>query len=486
MLKGNRETGRAGGDWSERSKSRRRMIMGEDRQADIKQPKSPINKEIMNIAWPVLIELVLSSLFGMINMMMLGNIADHGYAAAAVAAVGVTNQPLFLGLAVVQALNIGGTALIARYFGAGNHDRMENVMKHVMIISMILSAPLALAAFIYADQIMAFMGAQQDTIEVGRIYFRIICISYLLQSFNFSISGSLRGIGETQIPMGVNLQANFLNVIGNALLIYGLFGVPALGIQGAAISTVIANTVACSLLIRYLRSGKSKLNFSFAHPFHFSMKTMKSLAKIGLPSALEQLALRSGMILFIQIVSGLGTVVFAAHNIGMNILTLSFTLGQAFGIAASSLVGRALGAGDANLAEKYASRTGKIGSICGAILGLAFFFGAEYIVSFYSSDPEIIRNAAIAIRVAAITQPFQSHQLIVAGSLRGAGDTIFPLISTFFGILIIRVAAATFFVQVLGLGLLGAWLAVMLDQIIRWFLIAMRFRSGKWKRMKLA
>ena len=315
---------------------------------------------------------------------------------------------------------------------------------------------------------------------------RIICISYLLQSFNFSISGSLRGIGETQIPMGVNLQANFLNVIGNALLIYGLFGVPALGIQGAAISTVIANTVACSLLIRYLRSGKSKLNFSFAHPFHFSMKTMKSLAKIGLPSALEQLALRSGMILFIQIVSGLGTVVFAAHNIGMNILTLSFTLGQAFGIAASSLVGRALGAGDANLAEKYASRTGKIGSICGAILGLAFFFGAEYIVSFYSSDPEIIRNAAIAIRVAAITQPFQSHQLIVAGSLRGAGDTIFPLISTFFGILIIRVAAATFFVQVLGLGLLGPWLAVMLDQIIRWCLIAMRFRSGKWKRMKLA
>ena len=339
--------------------------MGEEKQTDIKQLKSPINKEIMNIAWPVLIELVLSSLFGMINMMMLGNIADHAYAAAAVSAVGVTNQPLFLGLAVVQALNIGGTALIARYFGAGKHDRMENVMKHVMIISMILSAPLALAAFVYSDQIMTFMGAQPDTVEVGRLYFRIICISYLLQSFNFSISGSLRGIGETQIPMGVNLQANFLNVIGNALLIYGLFGIPALGIEGAAISTVIANLVGNFLLIRYLRSGKSKLNFSFAHPFQFSMKTMKSLAKIGLPSALEQLALRSGMILFIQIVSGLGTVVFAAHNIGMNILSLSFTLGQAFGIAASALVGRALGAGDANLAEKYASRTGKIGSMWG-------------------------------------------------------------------------------------------------------------------------
>ena len=98
--------------------------MAEEKQTDIRQLKSPINKEIMNIAWPVLIELVLSSLFGMINMMMLGNITDHAYAAAAVSAVGVTNQPLFLGLAVVQALNIGGTALIARYFGAAKHDRM--------------------------------------------------------------------------------------------------------------------------------------------------------------------------------------------------------------------------------------------------------------------------------------------------------------------------------------------------------------------------
>lgn len=446
---------------------------------------SPINKDIMNIAWPVLIELVLSSLFGMINMMMLGNIADHAYAAAAVSAVGVTNQPLFLGLSVVQALNVGGTALIARYFGAGKHDRMENVMKHVMIISMILSVPSTVLAYVYSDQIMAFMGAMPDTIEVGRTYFRIICVSYLFQSFNFSITGSLRGIGETQIPMGVNLRANFLNVIGNALLIYGLFGIPKLGIVGAATSTVIANATASYLLIRYLRSGKSKLNFSFKHPFHFSMKIMKSLAKIGLPSAMEQLVLRAGLILFIQIVSGLGTVVFAAHNIGMNILSLSFTLGQAFGIAASSLVGRSLGADDADLAEKYASNTSKIGSLFGTLLGIGFFFGAEFIVGLYSNDPEIIRNGAIALRVAAVTQPFQSHQLIVAGSLRGAGDTIFPLISTFIGILIIRVLTATFFVNVLGLGLLGAWLAVMLDQIIRWILIAMRFKSGKWKKVHL-
>ena len=120
--------------------------------------KNPINNAIMNIAWPVLIELILSSVFGMIDMMMLGNITDTNYAAAAVASVGVTNQPLFLGLSVVQALNVGGTAIIARYFGAGKKDQMENVTKHALIISMSLALPLAILAFIYANDIMAFMG----------------------------------------------------------------------------------------------------------------------------------------------------------------------------------------------------------------------------------------------------------------------------------------------------------------------------------------
>lgn len=448
--------------------------------------KNPINNSIMNIAWPVLIELILSSVFGMIDMMMLGNITDTNYAAAAVASVGVTNQPLFLGLSVVQALNVGGTAIIARYFGAGKKDQMENVTKHVLIISMSLALPLAILAFIYANDIMAFMGAEPATIAIGEKYFRIICVSYLFQSFNFAVTGSLRGIGETKVPMNINIRVNFMNVIGNAVLIYGLFGFPELRIAGAAISTALANFTASILMVRYLMSGKSDLRFSFKNKFNFSRRTLKNLVTIGLPSAIEQLVMRTGIILFVQVVSGLGTVVFAAHQIGMSILSLSFVIGQAFGISASALVGKALGAKQPDDAEKYAHNSSMMGSTSGVIVGIIMFLFAEMLVGLYSGDSAIIESASAALRVAALIQPFQANQLIVAGSLRGAGDTRFPLVSTFIGVLGIRVVLANIFVRFFGLGLIGAWLAIAIDQFVRWILIRLRFRSGKWKTINLA
>lgn len=448
-----------------------------------KMVKDPIKLTILTIAWPVLMELVLSSVFGMIDMMMLGNISNNEYAAIAVSSVGLTNQPLFLALAVVQALNVGGTAMIARYYGAGEKMRMENVLKHVMIFGLLFSIPISAFGLIFAENILAFMGAEAATIAIGADYFRVICISYLFQSFNISITGALRGIGQTQIPMRVNLLVNFFNVIGNAVLIYGLFGIPAMGVVGAATSTAFANLIASGLLIRFLMVGNSELSFSFKRKFTFNKLTMKNLFRIGMPSALEQLILRAGVILFIQIVSGLGTVIFAAHQIGMNILSLSFTTGTALGIASSALVGRSLGKRDADLAEEYATKTSALGAISGVAVGLALFIGSEFIVGLYSNDPAIIESASVALKIIAFVQPFQTHQLVVVGSLRGAGDTIFPLLATFVGVLIVRVLTAYYFVNVLHLGLVGAWMGIVLDQLLRWALMVGRFKSEKWKEI---
>ena len=448
--------------------------------------KNPIYNDILTIAWPVLIELVLSSVFGMIDMMMLGNISDANYAAAAVASVGVTNQPLFLGLSVIQALNVGGTAIVSRYFGANKKDEMENVTKHVMIISMVFAISLAVLGFIYAEQIMAFMGAEPQTIAIGKSYFRIITISYLFQSLNFGITGALRGIGETKVPMKINVRVNFMNVIGNAILIYGLLGFPAMGVAGAALSTAFANFTASVLMIRYLLSEKSELRFSFRRKFSFSRRTIKNLIRIGLPSAGEQLVMRAGIILFVQVVSSLGTVVFAAHQIGMNILSLTFVVGQAFGISASALVGRSLGQENRDLAESFARHSARLGGMWGIIMGVMLFFGAEFVVGLYSNDPAIIENASLALRIIAFIQPFQANQMIIGGSLRGAGDTRFPLISTFICVLGIRVIFANIFIQVFGWGLVGAWLAIVCDQFIRWILIRLLFRTGKWKHYGIA
>lgn len=448
--------------------------------------KDPIRDDVIKIAWPVLVELLLGSLFGMMDMMMLGRIADNSIAAASVAAVGITNQPLFIGLSFVQALNVGGTAMIARYFGADQKDRIETVLRHIILLSMsMLALPLSIFGLIYTDSIMSFMGAQVDAIQVGRIYFKIIMVGFIFQSLNMSISAALRGIGETKTPMRINLKCNFLNVIGNAILIYGLFGFPKLGVTGAGISTALSNVIASILMFRYIMKGKSVIKFNIKNRFKFDKNIIYNLIKIGVPASLEQMVLRTGILLFARIVAGLGTVVFASHQIALNILGLSFQPGQAFGIAASSLVGRTLGANKHEKAEEYAKKTRRIGSMISSFMAFIFFFFGSWIVGLYSTNPIIIQNSSAALKIIALVQPFQSSQFILAGALRGAGDTFWPLVSTFFSVLIIRVGIAYILVNIIGYGLIGAWIAVFIDQLIRWMFIYVRFRTGKWKHVKI-
>lgn len=451
-----------------------------------KDEKKSIRANVINIAWPVLLELLMGSLFGMIDMMMLGRLADSSLAAASVAAVGMTNQPLFIGISLVQALNVGGTAMISRYLGSNQHGKISITLKHIMLLSLLMLAiPLATLGIIFTDSILSFMGAQADTLQVGKTYFRIIMVGFIFQSLNMSISAALRGIGETKIPMRINLKANFINVIGNAILIYGLFGFPELGITGAGLSTAFSQMIAGVLLFRYVIQGRSVVKLKIKEHFKFDKDIVYNLIKIGVPASLEQMVLRTGVLIFVKIVAGLGTVIYASHQIALNILSLSFQPGQAFGIAASALVGRTLGECELLKAEAYAKETRKIGSIISTFMAvILFFFGAQ-IVGLYSNDPRIIQNSSIALKIIALVQPFQSSQLILAGGLRGAGDTFWPLVGTFVGTILIRLGLAHVFVNILGYGLAGAWLAVFADQLVRWLFVYARFRTGKWKYIKI-
>lgn len=452
---------------------------------DQKFNKTELRMNIFHIVWPVFIEVLLGSLFGMVDMMMVGRISEH--AAQAVSAVGMTNQPVFLGLSFVQALNVGGTAIIARYYGAKKYKNISLVLKHVMLLAMLgFVLPISVLMIVLTPYVLSFLGADSSVIEVGSGYFRVIMLGFIFQSFSFTMTAALRGIGETKIPMRNNLIANSLNVLGNAVLIYGLFGFPVLGVTGAAISTALSNVIAMSLNLRYVLSKKSVLYLDFKEKFEFRFEMMKDLIRIGLPTALEQLALRVGIISFLNIVSGLGTNVYAAHQISLNILNLTYSPAQAFGITASTLMGQSLGAKNEQLARMYTRMCQRIGFVIAIGMSLFIFFGSQTLAEFYSTEPEIIQNTMIALTIVAFIQPFQSHQLITSGALRGAGDTVWPLIAIFVGSILIRVSLGYIFVNIIGLGLAGAWYAVFIDQFIRWLIILFRFKSGKWKNIRIS
>lgn len=441
---------------------------------------NPMWREMIRITWPAFIELVMSTLFGMVDMVMVGRLGP-----AAITAVGLTNQPFMLLLAIFAAVNIGGTALVAWSVGANNLNKGKAVTRQIIMINLLLGLLISILGFTAADLIVRFMGAGPDTLEMARVYFQIVASGLIFQALMMGITACLRGAGQTRIPMAYNVGSNLLNVFGNYVLIYGKFGFPRWGVAGAAVSTTMARLIAClaALYFVYL-SRRSELRISIKDNYRFDWEIIKRIFAIGLPSAMEQFVLQSGLMLFAKIVSGLGTAGFAAHQIGLNISGLSFSPSQAFGVAATTLVGQSLGAGDTEKAERYARLIRKVAMVTACTMGMNFILFSHPLARLYTSDLVVAGMAGTVLKILALAQPGQSTQLTLAGALRGAGDTMYPLYASIIGIWVFRVGATFLFVNVFGWGLIGAWIALVTDQYIRSVVIYLRFRSGKWKHIK--
>lgn len=448
--------------------------------------KKQVARDVVLIAWPVFIELLLGSLFGMVNMMMIGRIADTSYSSAAVAAIGLVNQPLFLAISLVQSLNVGGTAIISRYYGANKWSLMENVLKHVMLLSILcFIVPLAVLGVIFAPVLLSALGGELDTITIGVPYFRLMMLSFLFQGFTLTISAALRGVGETKIPMRNNIMANVINVGLNFALIYGAFGLPSLGLIGTGIATVVANMTSAILMFTYLLRGKSKITFSLKQKFHFNHTTVLQLFKLGIPTTMEQLLFRAGAMMFTVIVSNLGTAIYAAHQIGLSLWTLSIAPSQAFGIAAATLIGKWLGAKSPQIAKQYSVVIRYMSLSIGTIMAGVFYFLGKFIAQGYSSSPQVVQQVIIVLPVLALIQPFLSEQIVLAGVLRGAGDTVWPMIATILGVFVVRTILANWFVVNLQMGIIGAWWALLGNQIVSSLIVWLRYRTGKWQNVMI-
>ncbi|QUL98050.1 MAG: MATE family efflux transporter [Candidatus Fermentithermobacillus carboniphilus] len=453
-------------------------------QVAIQDQTALSRQEVKHIVWtltfPTLVEMFLVSLTGMADMIQVGRVGP-----SAITSVGLTNQPMMLLQSIFQALNVGTTALVARFIGMGEPKRASDTMKQTFFVTILLGLVISLFAGITAPWILKFMGAEEDVIAVGTPYFRVVGYGFIFNAIAMAIASALRGAGDTRTPMTVNLFANLVNIVFNWILIWGKFGFPRWGVFGAGVATTFSRFVACVWFIYIAVKGEKSIKLDLRERYRPDINILKRIYNIGLPAALEQLVLRSGQVMFAKVVSSLGTVTFAAHQVGMNILSLTFMPGQAFATAATTLVGQYLGAERPDDAERCANTSLNMGLIVGVSMAIVFLFFGKYIAMLYSDDMNVILVSALILKIYALAQPAQSTQFILAGGLRGAGDTKYPLYSTAIGMWLGRVFLGWFFVNVVHLGLPGAWLGMAADQIVRGFLIALRFKSGKWKTAKV-
>jgi len=455
------------------------MVKPDMRHGDIPTSKEAYSNSL-RIALPSVAEMVSLALMGMIDMIMVGNLGEE-----AVAAVGLTGQPRMLVLAVFFALNIAVTAIVARNKGSGDMEAARSCMRHAMVIVAVLGTIAAVLSFWLSHPLMVLAGAQADTIGWASSYFRIISIALPAQILTGTICAAQRACGNTKITLKVNVVARVLSVILNLLLIEGRLGFPRLEVDGAAWSAVISAFVAFFLALMSVLNRDSLLRISRHDNWRFQMPMLKSIGRLTSGGMFEQVALRFGFFAYARIIAGLGTADFAAHMIAMQLMMLSFTFADGISAATTSLVGQTLGQKRPDLSIMYGKIGMRMALVCAALLSATVILTRYPFALLFASDPDIVSTAATLILILAAVMPIQTSQLVMGGSLRGAGDTRYVALTMLITVGILRPGLGFLFTFPLGLGLAGAWIAMVFDQLVRLIMLFTRFVRGKWIEVKI-
>ena len=277
--------------------------------------------EAFQMAWPAVLESFCVALAGMVDSLMVSSIGAY-----AVAAVGLTTQPKFIGLALFTAVNVSVSAIVARRKGQQDKKGANETLAAALTVVVLCGIVVSAVCVSFADPIIRLCGSNADTHESAVIYFRIIMGGMMFNIISLAINAAQRGAGNTRIAMTTNVTANLLNIVGNYLLIGGNFGFPALGVEGAALATVFGTVVACGMSVASLFRKESfvSLPYILRNRIRFHRSNLASIANIGSNIFLEQLLLRVGFMSTAVMTAKLGTDAFAAHQVGMNIMSLSF------------------------------------------------------------------------------------------------------------------------------------------------------------------
>ncbi len=446
---------------------------------------SGLLRDVVLIAWPSFVELVLTQLTSMADQMMVGRIQPENVGLTALSAVGLAAQPKFLLMTLVQALNVGSTAVVARFRGQQKQDRANQVVRQSLLLTLVISAVFMLVGLLSSSSLIRFMSASamsDETLRLGTQYLNIQLYGFIPMCLTFTVTAALRGIGDSRTPMLYNTVSNVLNLILNYIMIYGKFGCPALGVAGAAWATVIGQTVAFIIAAWVLLSKRRYIYLDFKERFRFDVGIMRSVVGIGVPSMVEQLFMRTGIILYTRMVAGLSETLYATHQICMSVQSMSFMVGQAFGNSVTTLIGQSLGKRRQDMAELYMRETRRVGFAVAIVMMAVLASCGQIIVGFYNKNQDVVRTGGKILIMLAATQPFQADQFIVSGGLRGAGDTRYTAFVILITILGIRTGLCALLMNVFDLGLWGAWIALAADQCIRTFFMAVRYSSGRWKK----
>lgn len=427
-----------------------------------------IRRAVLTLALPVTVSSLLQRTEGILDIFLVG-----GLGATAIAAVGIGQLLVFFAVTVVASLTVGATVVIAQLWGARRFTDAGQAAVHVLALALVISLALMALGILVNRPAMQLLGAAPDVVTLAGPYLDII---FLVIPFTIVIqvlSGILHGTADTRTPMYAMIGVNVLHVLLAYPLIYGRWGFPTLGINGAAVAVGAAESVGVLVLL-------IRCSTLFVRPTRLRRDLARAVWDVGLPVFGERVMQQVGVLLYTKLVLMYGTVAYAAHQVGLSIEAFSFLPGYGFAVAAATMAGQSIGAGKYARAKLENWEANRLAACVMAGMGLLFFFFPYALLRAFTDDPAVIELGTLFLKIVALLQIPLALTMVLSGSLRGAGDTRYIMGTTIVGMWGVRLPLACIAALWLQLDLIFVWSAMVADWTIRMGLLIVRYRSERW------
>ena len=433
-------------------------------------------RRLFIIALPIVIQNLITSSLNMLDTMMIGKVGE-----LELASVGIANQYYFLYSLLANSIPIGSGVLIAQLWGKKDTLNIKRTLSRSLFYNIILTLGFMILGLSLPGKIMSIFSNDPAVINIGIDYLKIVVISYLFTSITFTFASGLRSIGNTKLPMWGSFIGLIVNGVLNAILIFGLFGAPKMGIKGAALATLIARIVEFIIVVGAVYLKVDVLKLSFKDMLELSKSLSETLNKVTLPIFLNESCWAFGNITYTAIYASIGTSAAASIQICSTVMNLFMIVAFGLANAAVVIIGNEIGA---NREDEAISASKKISSLSikiSMVLAILLALLAKPIVSFFNVSPEVKMAAQYILYIYALVMVFKVYNAVmIVGILRGGGDTTYGAILQGLTLWLIGIPLATFATFVLKLPVYFVVMFATVEEIIKLLLMMRRFKSFKW------
>ncbi len=435
---------------------------------------------ICAIAWPVVVASLIDASEGLVDIYLVGLLGP-----AAISAIGMSRQIVFIVMVMAISITGGTRTLVAQFYGAGNHEDVTRTGQQALLMGGALALILSIISILSTKPALVLLGAPEEVLFHGFFFLQLYFAGMIFMILNYVMSAIFGGVGDTRTPLKISVVVIVVKIFASYGFIFGMWGLPQLGVAGAALGMIISRLVGFIIGFMILVRGHERVQLSFPRTIKPDWNIISRMLKIGLPSGASGFFRNGARVLLYRVISGVShpTAAIASLTIGFQVRMFAIMPALAFSVAANSLVGQKLGGVQIRSAEQYGSQTILL---CIVLIGLGsalIWAFTESVAAIFTTDETVLSISSTLLRYFAIAQVFSSLSIVASGVLAGGGETRPSLYYTLISQWGVMLALAYILAFPFGLDVEGIWLAWLAASILQGLLTLKRYYKGSWRKV---